>query len=327
MSLYKEAQKFSDLMNSEDELNVEIDESDLSSFIADEQAADEFEETLAEISEDDDSDTEEELEEDSEDIEISDEGPVAEDEEPIVVQMDEESPIVEQISFKLPAVPGADNAEDIVVEEKREEKSDDPWDWKSSGGLKAFPTWLHSMLTHKIPRHNGVSTAGIERTLSFLENLNRVISNAVRADLNNELDIDVVQNARDEIVDGVKRLKERLSKLESSMQKKNFSQEEGLVKEAQKIGGVKGVMITVPLLISRIARVCINGSITGGKDIEKVFAHQVKEYDLTKREQAEVLQLLDDMGYTVRRDRGIAPDQDIDISSSDNPEWAANYHA
>jgi hypothetical protein len=327
MSLYKEAQNasFSDLItddtNSVEDFN--LTDEDLKSFIMNvEDEASEEDDDIVEVSEEDEPS-------DEEDLSIEDDEPVVEIAGEVAVQENDEEPIVKEFKFTLPPVPGADTADDIIIvdDKKEEQKNEDPWDWRSSGGLKKFPEWLQSMLTSKIPRHNGLSTAGIERTLSFLMNLNKVISNAVRADLNNELDIDIVQNARDEILEGIKRLEERLKRLEAGTAKKAETTPEPIVKEAQKITGVKGVMVTVPLLISRIARVCINGSVSGGKDIEKIFAHQVKEYDLTKREQAELLQLLEDMGYPVRRDRGIPVDGDIDITSTDNPEWAANYYA
>lgn len=332
MSLYKEAQKvqFSDLMNDieyvEDD-SLDLNDKDLSSFIMDvqdEESEDDSDEYLEFVEEDGDEETSDE------ELVIEDnEEPVVEVQGEIAVQENNEEPVVKEFKFKLPPVPGADTADDIIVvdDKKDEPKNDDPWDWRSSGGLKKFPEWLQTMLVNKIPRHNGTSTAGIERTLSFLMNLNKVISNAVRADLNNELDIDTVQSARDEILEGIKRLEERLKRLETGSAKKAEIHPEAIVKEAQKITGVKGIMVTVPLLISRLARVCINGSVSGGKDIEDIFKKQAKEYDLTKREQAELLQLLEDMGYPVRRDRGIPVDGDIDITSSDNPEWAANYHA
>jgi hypothetical protein len=98
-----------------------------------------------------------------------------------------------------------------------------------------------------------------------------------------------------------------------------------LIKQAQKIMGVSGVMITVPLLISRIARVCVNGVVSGGHDIEYIYNNQVKKYKLDDREQAEVRQLIFDMGYTIREDRGYFPEDNVDISSSDNFDWQANY--
>ncbi len=100
---------------------------------------------------------------------------------------------------------------------------------------------------------------------------------------------------------------------------------EGLVRIAQKITGVSGVVVTVPLLISRIARVCINGTVSAGHDIEWLYSNQVKKYKLDDREQAEVRQLLWDMGYPLREDRGFFPEDDLEVYDSDNNDWAANY--
>lgn len=100
-----------------------------------------------------------------------------------------------------------------------------------------------------------------------------------------------------------------------------------IVKEAQKITGVQGVYVTVPLLISRVARVCINGTISAGHDIEDLYRRQVTKYKLDDREQAEVRQLLSDMGYPLREDRGFFPDEDLEVTDSDNMDWAANYKA
>lgn len=104
-------------------------------------------------------------------------------------------------------------------------------------------------------------------------------------------------------------------------------EEMGLSKTAQKITGVQGVYVTVPLLISRVARVCINGTVSAGHDIEDLYKRQVARYKLDEREQAEVQQLLFDMGYPLRQDRGFMPDDDLEVYDTDNMDWAANYRA
>lgn len=102
--------------------------------------------------------------------------------------------------------------------------------------------------------------------------------------------------------------------------------ENGLYKTAQKVYGVgSGIMITVPILLSRIARVCINGTVSAGHDIEDLYNRQVKKWNLSEREQAEVQQLLFDMGYPLRQDRGFMPEDDLEVWDSDNMDWAANY--
>ncbi|HUS88515.1 MAG TPA: hypothetical protein VMW91_03950 [Desulfosporosinus sp.] len=245
----------------------------------------------------------------------------------VMIQVDDEDP--KEYTFTLPVVPGAEEAEelnDVEVEEDDVEVPEerDMWDW---GGVSTFMPWLSKMF-QSIPHHNGTETAGLERAMSFLQTLDKSISRAVRSDLKDELDIAQIEKARDEINNGYDRLEERLERVRNNKRpkrKKKADTDDGFVKEAQKITGVRGVMVTVPILLSRIARTCINGMVSGGHDIEDLFARQVKAYNLTVREQAETLQLLEDMGYVIRRDRGFLPDEDIETTKSDNFDWAANY--
>lgn len=99
----------------------------------------------------------------------------------------------------------------------------------------------------------------------------------------------------------------------------------GIVKEAQKILGVQGVYIMAPLLIASIARICVNGTVSAGHDIEDLYKRQVSQWKLSDREQFELRNLLFDMGFPMRLDRGLMPDADQDVASSDNMDWAANY--
>ena len=82
----------------------------------------------------------------------------------------------------------------------------------------------------------------------------------------------------------------------------------------------------MPLLISRIARVCINGTVSAGHDMNKMLDEQIEKYALTDREQAELLQLIDDMGFQVRRDRGYKRDEEIDVTKG-KFDWASNFPA
>uniref|UniRef100_UPI0020289F2C hypothetical protein n=1 Tax=Caballeronia sp. INML3B TaxID=2921749 RepID=UPI0020289F2C len=85
------------------------------------------------------------------------------------------------------------------------------------------------------------------------------------------------------IDDGILALIDAINKL-NKMKKGKRKKTASLVKEGQKIAGVQGIVVTVPLLISRIARVCINGMVSGGHDIEDLFHRQAEKYDLTVRE-------------------------------------------
>lgn len=213
-----------------------------------------------------------------------------------------------------------------VDEDPAKAAKNEKWDW-SKRGPTGFIAWVKERCDD-VPKHSGYDTAGLERAIAYLERLDNEVSKAMRMDLDGELDANQIERVRATIDNGIERLHDRLDKVKTSKKKsrkKKAEFSEGMIKEAQKISGVSGVFVTVPLLISRIARVCINGMVSAGHDIEDLYERQVKFYKLNDREQAEVMQLLADMGYAVKQDRGFMPDQDVDTSSSDNMDWAANY--
>jgi hypothetical protein len=242
-----------------------------------------------------------------------------------------------EIVFSLDKIPGAPNAQEIVVETEEDDDNvevetdpddHDTWKWEHS----SFLPWLSKMFANIHP-HSGRNTTGLERAIAYLEALDREITKAMRTDLKNEIDDEMSEYARDQIENGLERLFDRLESVKSGKYKryqkkksKAWAEEAGMVKEAQKATNITGITITVPLLISRIARVCINGMVSAGHDIEDMFKRQVEEYSLDKREQAELSQLLADMGYAMRQDRGYPVGTPVDTWRSDNYDWNANYH-
>jgi hypothetical protein len=250
-----------------------------------------------------------------------------------------------EISFKLPPLPGSDadipievsTDDDMEVENKGKgkDKNDlkpgeelevkDPGDYRSYQP-KDLTQWAQYMFS-RIPRHTGRETTGIERVISYLDRFDGDLSRAIKSDYKGEADIGKLEEARREIYNGKERLQDALDKLSDTYSKKKkgdltFGE---IVKEAKQTQ-IGGIVITVPILISRIASVLINGMVSGGHDIEKMFDKQVKEWDLTKREQAELMELLDQMGYAQpRRDRGYGRDHKMDYTSSDNFDFGANY--
>jgi len=210
--------------------------------------------------------------------------------------------------------------------EARKSKKNEKWDWKSKGP-SGFIVWIKERFD-SVPKHSGYDSAGIERVISYLEKLDSEISQAMRLDLEGELDSNKIEEIRSKIEDGLDRSHDRLDKIKKSKKirtKKSDLENDDIVKVAQKITGVDGVHVTVPLLISGIVRTCINGMVSGGHDIEKIYQDQVKKYKLDDREKAEVRWLLYDMGLPMRGDRGFMPEEDFDAASSDNFDYAANY--
>lgn len=274
---------------------------------------------------------------------LYDEKPDAED----VVELHKPDNHEIEITFELPQLPGSDfegpievsSDDPIEVDEKDgkgkgKDKNDlkgkeieivDPWNWQQAGP-ENFLAWVHERFS-SIPRHSGVETAGIERAIAYLKRINSEISKAVSGDFDGKIDIAKLERGRKEIYSGIERLEEARDKFENThYKKKKANSESELVKEAKQTH-VGGIIVTVPIFISRLARICINGMVSAGHDIEDIYGKLVKKHNLSDRDQAELMQLLADMGYPLRRDRGYNTNEEIDTTSSDNYDWAANYPA
>jgi hypothetical protein len=219
-----------------------------------------------------------------------------------------------------------DNIDD---NDAKKSKKSDRWDWEAKGA-EGFLLWIKERFD-TVPKHSGYDSAGLERAVSYLEKLDSEISKAMRLDLEEKLDANKIEDIRSKIEDGIDRLHERLDKVKKTKKNKRKKSSEveqsALIKEAQKITGIQGIYIVAPLFASRIARICINGMVSAGHDIEYIYSKQVAKWKLTDREQAEVMQLLADMGYPLRQDRGYMPEDDMDVSSSDNFDWSAQHKA
>ena len=219
--------------------------------------------------------------------------------------------------------PAGDDAND--AKKLKNEK----WDW-SARGPHGFVAWVKEKID-SVPKHSGYDSAGLERAMAYMDKLDNEISRAMRMDLDGELDANKVEEVRAKLDDGIARLQTRLDKVKetkkSSRKRKKTSevQSEGMIKEAQKILGVSGVVIMAPLLISGIARICINGTVSAGHDIADLYQRQVKQWKLTDREQFELRQLLFDMGFPMPYDRSVLANEDFDPASEDNYELMSNY--
>jgi hypothetical protein len=260
---------------------------------------------------------------------MADFAPIDVDEDLEVSSDNEEDPI-DEIVFVLDPVPGAPEAKEIIIEPDNNEVEVDAepadnnvWKWEHA----TFLPWLQRMFQN-VPKHTGHDTTGLEKAIAYFEALNKEITKAMRSDFKNEIDAAKAEKAREEIETGVDRLLDRLEKVNNDKfkkhNKKSWAITTGLIKEG-KSTAINGITITVPLLISRIARVCINGVVSAGHDMNDLFDGQVKEYNLDKREQAELCQLLDDMGWPIHQDRGYPVGTHVDMSKSDNWEWSQQF--
>jgi hypothetical protein len=247
----------------------------------------------------------------------------------IVVEVDDEPKLTKQFSFSLPHVPGGAiqdeiDEPDLEVDEDKDDiqVESDPWSWN----LNTAMDWLQNRLD-SIPKHSGRDVVGIERAISYLKKVLGEISKMVKSDYDNCLDVNSLEDARNEILNGLDRLEERLDKLVSYRNKKKKKadfESNGLVKEGQKAGGFQ---TNVSAFMAGLARLLINGHISAGHDIDTSFDKIAKKFKLTDREKFELCIVLGDMNFPVRRDRFYLPDEEIDTKSSDNMDWSSQHPA
>ena len=252
-----------------------------------------------------------------------------------VIELHDEEPKV--LSFALPSLPGSEMSmplelsfdepgnDEAQEEMHKQEAKKDPWKSEPDSIME----WIKERFAN-IPKHDGKSTLGIERAIAYLKRLNSEISRCISSDLDGKVDISALESARKEIIDGIERLEAACDKLHESNYKRKKKanveiDENGLLKTAKQTA-INGIMITVPLLISTIARTAINSMVSAGKDIERVAAQLCTEYELSHREKTELYQLLADMGYAVNnRPRGFPDNKSFDMTDVDNLDYLANY--
>jgi hypothetical protein len=231
--------------------------------------------------------------------------------------------------FNFPSVPEADTIEvsDMGHEEPaashKEKGPKDIWDWQSHG-IEKLLNWVQERL-NTMPTHTG-ETSGIERLMHYLKRLNSEISKAISTDFEGKIDVKTLEGARKWIYNTIHTLKKANDDMVAKHYEKAASDTDGkMVKEARTpYNG--GIIVTVPLLISRCARVCINGTVSAGHDPEKLYSEQVKKYALNVREQAELAQHLEDMGFPLRTDRLMNVDEEVEIENG-RGDLASNYFA
>ena len=244
----------------------------------------------------------------------------------------------EAVVFELPKLPGCDAVEveplevsppdpiEVLDEGEKETKSKssdkedasdgDPWTTLDKKGPKHIVQWAQDMVK-TLPRHSGKEILGVERVIACFDKMLRAISKCIQSDIRGEADIEAVEKVRNELLAGKRRLEKHREALEK-MQSVAMDEKDGLVKKAQKTGNF---VVCVPVPISSIARTAINSTVSAGKDLEKVVAQLIKEYELNKREQAELFQVLADNNLPVTRLRGYEFDAKIDKTSPDNFDW------
>lgn len=213
-------------------------------------------------------------------------------------------------------------------DEAKDKKLNPKWNWKERGA-SGFIAWLKERFD-SVPKHSGKDTAGIERAISYLNKLDKEISNAMRQDLDEELNFQDIESVRSKIENGIERLEARLSELNKSKKKrkKKADLEDGEIIKEAKVNNLHGNYVQVPLLISALARMCINGTVSAGHSMEDNLKKVGEKFKLSSREKFELAFLIQDMGFPVKADRYFIDVMDKPRDKTeDGLDYMANYNA
>lgn len=200
-------------------------------------------------------------------------------------------------------IPGTDMFEEDIEEEEEEGEKD----YENDGHLPAFLDYVNVQYPHNIPKHDGSSILGCERAITFLKKLSDEIRRNIRNDENGDLEnsIDDLEKVNTSILADIYTLTSHMKKLDKRLRDANkkqaFSPESSIVKQA---GTPSNIVITVTPFIRAITGILVNSVVSAGKPFEEVYDYLCEKYEITEREELEILQVLMDMGQPIFKDRG-----------------------
>ena len=229
---------------------------------------------------------------------------------------------------------GEDDIRPIIMSPENSEEPEDT-DWRTSKHPKHFVTFLIKEI-NRIPKPGDVrgNKSALEKLHGQLAQLDSFISQALRKDYDDEVDVSkvdeirrMVEKHKDEVQDALDGM-EMMSKQKRQMRSRRADEEEGdLVKEAT-TPHMNGMQTQISAFERAVVGAIINGAISGGRNIEELYASAKEKYKFTPREELALLQILEDFGYAINRDRLRVGDKDGDPTREDNlGEWQSQYFA
>lgn len=229
-------------------------------------------------------------------------------------------------------IPGSN----VSMKEVNGEEEEKETDYVNDGDLSKFMEYITSEYPSKIPPHDGRTTVGCEKAISFLDKLNSQISRAVQEDVESLLDLEKLEEIRGSIVRDVITLKDHLNSLKKKLKDQHskkasnkppmwvdsFGKKVELTKEA---ATPSNVVISITPFERAISGMMINAHVSAGKPMAEVYEALKEKYDLTDREELAILQICMDSGFPLFKDRGTVSGKDDKNSLS--IDFLKNYFA
>lgn len=214
---------------------------------------------------------------------------------------------------------------------RQEQSLDEEEGWRSSKDPKLFMPFLQDEIRRIGNPHQWRTKSERERGLAQLKKLDHFISEALRNDHESVLDvpaIDALRNQLERHIDECEIALEGIQNMKKQRRRMRRGEEElDMVKEAG-TPHFNGISIYITPFERAIVGALINGTVSGGRNMEELYEDVKKKYDLSPRESLSIFQILVDFGYPTFKDRLRLGEKDGDPSREEGfGEWQSNYPA
>jgi len=248
--------------------------------------------------------------------------------------------IPEKKEEQLPIFPEApveppNNEYKVTLPQQQDAPADDqkPKGWRNTKDVKEFMDFLQVEMA-RIPDMSKArgNQSLMERSLGQWKSLDGHCSHALRGDYDGTLDVDRLDKARKFIETVVDQLEDALHGM-SSMRKTRRQQRrrgedvlDGMTKEAT-APHFNGIQMVITPFQRAIVGSLINGTVSGGRNMEELYSEATKKYKMDDREQLEILAILADFGYPIFKDRLRVGDSEDPSRDEGFGEWQSAYNA
>jgi hypothetical protein len=207
---------------------------------------------------------------------------------------------------------------------KVEEK---PKGWLNTRDVGDFPQFVDDEFVRlKKPHEVRTSLSATEQALGQWKDFNKHFTNALSNDYHGKLDalkLDQHRSKVEQYIDDLDRI--RTSYINLKKNKRADAQHE-IVKEAT-TPKYLGMQTNMTLFERAIVGALINGVVSGGRNMEELYALAKKKYELSDREELAVFQALTDLGYPTFKDRLRVGDDSQDPDGTNIGEWQSQYYS
>ncbi len=214
----------------------------------------------------------------------------------------------------------------------QEKKEDDSW--RSSKLPKHFDIFLVKEM-NRLPKPNSIlgNRSKMEKALGQYRKLDSYISQALQSDYDDDINTEkvdnirkVVEQVRDQLEDALDSLSHATKQRRKTRKRRGEDDHDGLKKEGT-TPHFNGFQMVITPLQRAITGALINGTVSGGRDLEELWKDAKKKYKMDDREELEILQILADFGHPEFRDRLRLGDDNDPTRDEGHGEWQSNYFA